>query len=62
MPDLEPPAEQLRLKLEQASSPAQKTATVVPFLDAVTRAVRRDAIERVKSSGIFDVPDPSSTR
>jgi hypothetical protein len=64
VPDPEPPAagEQLRLKLEQTSPPAEKTATVVTFIDAGTRAVRRDAIERVKSSGIFHVPDPNSAR
>jgi len=64
VPDPELPAEQLRLKLDQTSPPpAQNNANVIRFLDAGTRAVRRDAIERVKSSGIFNLPsDPSSVR
>lgn len=63
MPDREPPAvpKQLRLKLDQASPSVQKTATVVTFVDAGTREVRRDAIERVKNSGIFRVPNPKKS-
>jgi hypothetical protein len=32
---------------------------VVPFVDATTLAIRRDAVRRVRSSGIFPAPqDP----
>jgi hypothetical protein len=54
--DDQTPAEQLRLKLEQNPPAVRNAATVVAFVDAETRAVRRDAIDRVKSSGIFEPP------
>jgi hypothetical protein len=58
VPDTDPTsAEQLQLNLEQAPTAVQNTATVVPFVDAQTRAVRRDAIERVRNSGIFEPPN-----
>jgi hypothetical protein len=57
VPDDEPaPAEQLRLILEQNPPAVRNTASVVTFVDAETRAVRKDAIERVKNSGIFEPP------
>ena len=57
MPDEDPtPAEQLRFNLEQNRPAARNTATVVTFIDAETRAVRKDAIKRVKTSGIFEPP------
>jgi hypothetical protein len=48
----------LHLKLE-ASKAETKNNVVVRLLDAETRAVRREAIKRVISSGIF--PPPKST-
>jgi hypothetical protein len=63
VPDTDPTsAEQLRLNLEQTPTAVQKTATVVPFVDAETRAVRRDAIERVRNSGIFEPPSSPPPR
>ncbi len=62
MPDPEPPAEQLGLNLEQTPPPMQKSAAVISFVDAGTRAVRKEAIERVKSSGIFEPPDSPLVR
>ena len=50
-----PAAEQLLLELEQASSP-KCGSSIVRFVDAETRAVRQNAIERVKISGIFELP------
>jgi hypothetical protein len=49
VPDPEPPAagEQLRLKLEQTSPPAEKTATVVTFIDA-----ERAQFEGTRSSAL----------
>jgi hypothetical protein len=60
--DPEAPAEQLGLKLEQGPPPVQKSAAVISFIDAGTRAVRKDAIERVKNSGIFEPPDSPLVR
>jgi hypothetical protein len=64
VPDSEQPAagKQLRLKLEQTPPPAKTTATVITLIDAETRAVRKDAIERVKSRGIFSLPDKGPAR
>jgi hypothetical protein len=57
VPDDDPaPAEQLRFKLEQDPPTVRNTATILTFIDAETRAVRKDAINRVKSSGIFEPP------
>lgn len=47
--------EQFRLDLDQPE--VQPTvATIVSFIDAETRALRASAIERVRSSGIFEAP------
>ena len=59
MPDPEPPAEQLRLNLSESAKPTvpQDSPKVVPFVDAGTLAVRREAIERVRARGIFQPPE-----
>jgi hypothetical protein len=64
MPDDDPAhAEQLRLNLHQPPPPVNKTsATVVTFVDAETRAIRKEAIERVRNGGIFVPPDLSRVR
>ena len=57
MPDDNPvAAEQFRLNLEQKIEVVRSTADVVSFVDAETRAVRKEAIERVRNSGIFVPP------
>lgn len=59
MPDPEPPANQLRLDLSdiERSSRTVETSTVRSFVDSLTLAVRREAIERVKARGIFEIND-----
>jgi hypothetical protein len=46
---------QLRLELEVAKSNKAGTV-VVSFVDAATRALRQEALERIKSGGIFEPP------
>jgi hypothetical protein len=59
----QPPAEtspqQLVLDLhvpKSVESSAACNAAVLAFVDSATRSVREKAIERVKSSGIFQLP------
>ena len=44
---------QLDLKVKRSAVPDK---TVVTFVDAATRELRRDAVERVKKSAIFALP------
>jgi hypothetical protein len=63
VPDDEPAhAEQLRLNLDQKPTPRKTSATVVTLIDAETRAIRKEAIERVRNSGIFVAPDSNRFR
>ncbi len=52
---------QLHLKLE-ASKVETQSSSVVRLLDAETRAVRKQAIERVISTGIFNPPKSNVVR
>ena len=45
-----------QLALELPPKPERHSATVVRMLDAETRSIRRDAIERVRNGGIFEPP------
>ena len=38
------------------SGPSKVSASVVPFVDAATQQVRRDAMRRVAANGIFRAP------
>jgi hypothetical protein len=63
MPDDDPArAEQLRLNLHQPPPTNEISATVVTFVDAETRAIRKEAIQRVRNGGIFVPPDLSRVR
>jgi formate-dependent phosphoribosylglycinamide formyltransferase (GAR transformylase) len=51
----------MQLTLDFATASAmkdvkQRRVNVVPFVDAATLDVRREAIRRLASSGIFEVP------
>jgi hypothetical protein len=48
------PSGQLNLELESAQS--NKFPTVISFVDAATRALRQEATDRIRSSGIFEPP------
>jgi hypothetical protein len=43
-------------------SEGHQRAAVVSFVDSATIALRRDAIQRVRESGIFSVPDYAPKR
>jgi hypothetical protein len=55
--DSEPQDGQYRLDL-QVKGTFEQTSTIVSFVDSATRDIRREAIERVKKSGIFQLPSP----
>ncbi|MFA6124076.1 MAG: hypothetical protein WCS75_05625 [Sphingomonas sp.] len=42
--------------LRSDALPQASQALVIPFIDATTLQVRRDALRRVASSGIFQIP------
>ncbi len=47
---------QFDLELPQAPKPDHRSASVVRFIDSETRALRQEAIERVRLAGIFEPP------
>jgi hypothetical protein len=49
---------QPEFELHVGSSNKDDSENVRPFVDSQTQAVRRDAIERVRASGIFQLPSP----
>lgn len=51
-----PADKQLSLDLSPTPLASSPVAKVMSFVDATTRAVRQAAMERVKSSGIFETP------
>jgi hypothetical protein len=54
-----PATEQFTLELQETSTSEPTRNTILVFIDAGTRAVRKEAIERVKKSGIFEPPKVS---
>jgi hypothetical protein len=56
--ECEPQDGQYQLNL-QVEATFQQPNTVVSFVDSATRDIRRDALERLKRSGIFQLPRPS---
>jgi hypothetical protein len=53
----EPQNGQYQLEFEVAAA-FERANTVVNFVDTATREVRREAVERLKKSGIFQLPSP----
>jgi hypothetical protein len=47
---------QLRLEFEATQS-SKSEPVVINFIDAGTRALRKEALERLKRSGVFELPD-----
>jgi hypothetical protein len=48
---------QLRLDLDEVTQSSAPSTVVINFIDAATRALRREALERIKNTGIFEPPD-----
>jgi hypothetical protein len=55
--ECEPQNGQYQLELEVKAA-FEKANTVVSFVDTATRDIRREAVERLKKSGIFQLPSP----
>jgi hypothetical protein len=51
--------QQLSLDLKNPTVAAAHDTKVVVFVDATTRSIREQAVERVKASGIFKLPKSS---
>jgi len=50
-----PEPAQYTFHLERPTVPPASSTRIVGFVDAATRAIRREAKERLKASGIFEV-------
>jgi hypothetical protein len=48
-------------KQGNAAGPSVHSGRVVNFIDAETQAVRRDAVRRLRSAGIFKIPGPKAS-